>query len=332
MSDYARLDEVIKLIASGRPRVTQKARRRGVPRSAELRRITKLPRRSWTADEIEEAVEVLTEALRTPKGNMRLWPLQAMAIAEVVDNRGGLLPVPAGDGKALISLLSPTLLDDDRPLLLVPAHLREQTKRVVMPTMRRHWRIRDDIRVVGYSELSLAKNATMLEDYDPGCIMADEVHYLKHLKSGRTKRMKRFMKTNEGVPFAGMSGTITQRSLRDYAHILEWTHGCLGSPLPIRYQDLQDWCAALDESVRPGGRMDPGELMVFCEGEETAAQGFRRRLVQTPGIVFSDSTSVTSSLTLRKLDWPAPPAALPHLNKLRRIQWIRKCSRKSCRI
>ena len=315
--DLARIDAVVQLIASGRPKVTQRYRRRGVPRSLELRRINGLARRSWTKDEIDEAVEVLTEELRTPNGNMRLWPLQAQAIAEVVDNRGALLPVPAGDGKALISLLSPTLLDADRPLLLVPAHLREQTKRVVIPEMRRHWRIRDDIRVVGYSELSLAKNADMLERIDPGSIMSDEVHYLKHLKSGRTKRMKRFMKTNPEVVFAGMSGTITQRSLRDYAHIVEWTHGTLLSPLPVRYQDLQDWCSALDESVKEESRLEPGALMLFAEGEETAAQGFRRRLVETPGIVFGDSTSVTTALSLCKKEWPAPPAALPHLTKLR---------------
>lgn len=321
MDNAARLAQLVLLLGNTRTRSRRAqvvVNRRGVPKSSELRRIEQLPRRVWGDDEVEEAVEVLTETLRTPRGTMRLWPLQAQSIAEIVDNRGALLPVPAGDGKALISLLAPSLMPEcARPVLFVPAHLREQTRRVVIPSMRKHWRIRDDIRVIGYSELSLAKNAEMLDEINPEFIAADECHYLKHLKSGRTKRMRRFMRANEHCVFAGMSGTITQRSLHDYAHILGWTHGAAKAPIPMRYTDLCDWASALDERVQEGQRMEAGALTVLCREEETVADGFRRRLVETPGFVFGDSTHVTSTLTLRKLDWPAPPLAKPMLERLR---------------
>lgn len=316
-----RFDQILRLMGGRKPksaRVRAIQRRAGVPRSSELRRITQLRRRRWTDDEIEEAVEVLTETLKTPNGTMRLWPLQAMAIAEIVDNRGALLPIPAGDGKALISILTPTLLDDcERPLIIVPAHLREQTKRDVLPKMRKHWRIRDDIRVIGYSELSLAKNAEMLDELRPEYMALDECHYLKHTKSGRTRRVRRFMREHPDVVVAAMSGTITQRSLHDYSHIVEWTHGKEKSPLPTRHPDLCDWAQALDEHVPDEKRLMPGALQDLCEGEESARDGFKRRLVETPGIVFGDSSKVTSSLVIRKLDWKAPLKAQDALKKLR---------------
>lgn len=314
------LDRLLKLLGDRRPSRKMMAikQERGVSRSSELRRIEQLRRRVWRQEEIDEAVEVLTAALRLPHGQLRLWPLQAMAIAEIVDNRGALLPIPAGDGKAFISILCLTLLDDvSNPLLLVPAHLRKQTNEQVLPLMRKHWRVRDDIEVRGYSELSLAKNAEMLQRRLPGAIILDECHYVRNKQSGRGRRMVRYMKENPGTVVVALSGTITQRSIKDYAHILEWTHGALKTPLPTRYQDLDEWALALDEGLDDDRRVAPGALSVFCAEGESVAKGFQRRLMETPGVVFGDSSQVSCSLTLSKLAWPAPPAAQPLLQQLR---------------
>lgn len=264
--------------------------------SGEFRRIEALPRRDWLK-EIEQYTAPLVNMLKTPEGTMTLRPIQVGALIDTGLYGGSFLPIGVGEGKALISLLAPVVLDAKRPILFVPAALREQTLEQVIPKMSKHWKLHPNLKVIGYSELSLAKNARMLEELNPDLIVGDEIHYLKRKQAGRTKRMVRYLRENDDVKFVGMSGTISNRSLKDWAHIAEW---CLGpyAPIPLRWQELCEWADALDEGVPDESRVAPGALLNFCNEGENARQGFRRRLVETPGVVASAENKLGVSLRI----------------------------------
>ena len=207
-------------------------KKRGVSATGEFRRVQALPRRNWNDADLPELTGLLTEMLRTPGGDMTLWPIQAAALREIHDYRGAFLPIGVGRGKALISLLAPVVLESKRPVLFVPADLREQTNRKVLPEMRLHWKLRPQLKVIGYSELSLAKNARMLWELRPDLIILDECHSVKNPGAGRTRRMRRFMKEFPETVVVAMSGTVSNRSIKDYWHIVFWALKERLTPLP----------------------------------------------------------------------------------------------------
>jgi len=267
-----------------------------VVNSGEFRRIHALPRVDWL-EFVEQYSDALQELLRTSRGGQDLWPIQTAALVSASKYGGAFLPIGVGQGKSLISLLAPVVMDVERPILLVPAALRDQTKKHVLPQAEKHWLLHPNLKIYGYSELSLAKNKTLLDDLKPDLIILDECHYLKRKQAGRTKRMVRYFRDNPTTKCVAMSGTISNRSIKDWAHIAEW---CLGpnSPVPIRWQELCEWADALDEGVNEKAAVHPGVLMRFCEDGENARQGFRRRLVETPGVVASEEDSLGVSLRL----------------------------------
>ena len=273
----------------------------GISRTAEFKRIEALPRRIWQdAPDLNELVTLLTQDLKRPEGSMTLWPVQAAALRDIHDMRGLVGPIPVGEGKALVSLLAPVVLKSKRPLLLVPADVREQTNRKVIPEMRKHWKLHPKLKVMGYSELSQVKNKDFLQTYKPDLIMADEVHSLARMKSARTRRVKRYMSEFEETIFVALSGTITRKGLRDYWHLALWALKPLMCPLPTRFNELQDWADALDADVEEDKRIAPGALKRLCEPGENARQGYMRRFTQTPGVVSMTDNELPFSLRIHQ--------------------------------
>lgn len=276
---------------------------RPVPHSAELRRVLALPRRTWSADEAREMASMLTAELRTPTGTMSLWPTQAIALAEIALQRGAFIPVGVGLGKTLISLLAAVVVDAVRPLLLVPAALRDVTVEHVIPALRAHWRLPEALQIRSYAALSVLSGATLLDDLAPDLVIFDEAHALKARTSARTRRLARYLRAHRDVVVVvAMSGTITQRSIMDYWHLLAWCLGGDRMPLPARYVDVVQWAAAIDE--RHPEPMAPGAL---SELGTPVRSGYRRRLDETPGVVMSSSGALGTSLRLRAM--PVTPSA-----------------------
>lgn len=273
----------------------------GISRTADFRRIEGIPRRRWEdAEDLDELIVNLNDFLRTPEGTMELWPVQAAALRDLHDYRGLVGPIPVGEGKALISLLAPVVLESKRPLLLVPAKVREQTHRKVIPEMRKHWRLHPRLKIMGYSELSLEKNKNFLETYQPDLIIADEAHSLAHKSAGRTKRVVRYMREFQNTIFVPLSGTITRKGLRDYWHMVLWALKPILCPLPLRWNELQDWGDAIDADVPEEKRMAPGALKRFCLPGDNIRQGFMRRFTETPGVVGVKTSNVKASLYLHE--------------------------------
>jgi len=302
---------------------------RAVQHTREVSRILALPRRVWTDDSAATVAAELTAVLRRPHGRMALRPIQGQALLEAGIHGGGFYPIRVGGGKTLLSGLAPYVLDSLRPLILLPAKLVEKTKKEFRVLMA-HWPIPNFIRFCSYELLGRVQAQTLLDQFQPDLIVADEAHKLKNRKAACTKRVDRYMRTHPTTRFIAMSGTITKRSLKDFAHIAAWCLGPNQLPLPLSWTELEDWADALDERTTEGKRIGIGAIRLFMNDEEKAsedqltaarkAQG--RRLIETPAVVASRDKGPNCSLSIEAM-WgdreilmgPAIEAAFEKLRK-----------------
>lgn len=252
----------------------------------------------------------LTPYVRRPGGTWTLRPIQNRALSMALHMRraygkaGLLAPIKVGGGKSLIALLLATVLDCDATLILtIPTAIDTMLaqRREVEP----HFVLKPS-RVVSYDLVS--RRPDLLQQWaarfgDRLVIVADEAHKLRNLDTARTRRVGRFLLSNKGVPFVALTGTPTKQSLRDFAHLGDWSLG-EGSPLPRpNYEsELSSWSSCVDVTGRPGPYEwadiyplfqwadieDPGEW----GGEErstAARRAFNLRFRTAPGVVTSRS-------------------------------------------
>ena len=267
--------------------------------------------------------ERLTVLLRAPRGEQELWPVQAEALYEALlqhkrgPGRTIVGRIGVGGGKTLICLLLPTVLPCRRPIYLVPARLREKTLRQ-LPAIRRHWRVRNDLLVYSYEEVSA--RPTMLADLEADLIVCDEAHALSRLQAARTRRVLRFAREKGAdVLWPELSGTLTRRSVLDYAHLVELALRD-GSFLPRRREELESWARVLDArgaaEASDWGTLRP---LVQMWGEDlerknrSAAdrlslyrEAFERRVRSTPGVVTLSTMSCGASILIRRVDRVCP--------------------------
>lgn len=285
-------------------------RQRGVMATPELGRVLNIPRRIWKEDQdLDKLAADLTDWLKTPSGTMTLRPVQAKAIEELHDHGGLLAPVRVGGGKTLVSMLAPVVLGAERPLLLVPAKLREKTRHEFVQ-LRRHWLFHPKLQLMSYEILSRDGGYELLEKINPDLIVADECHRLAHTTAGCTRKARRWQNEHPETKWALMSGTITTRSLRDYAHLAKWSLKDW-APVPIHGNEVADWADAIDTKVEPNRRLQPGALLGLCNDAEldavakdpgiatdTIRKAYRRRLIETPGVVATDEKALGASLEI----------------------------------
>jgi len=286
----------------------------GVSKTFEFDRILALPRRTIDPKNYTD----LTEKFRKPWSTAKLRPFQSIALAEMARCGGLFGALGVGIGKTLLSLLAGDALKAKRIVLLVPPEVRDQLINIDIPAYSKDWNLPlDRLHIVAYSELSLAHKADILERLKPDLIIADEAHKISRPASARVKRLRRYMKDNPATQFVALSGTMTKRSIKDFAQLIEWALR-KGSPLPIGYRELTEWSDAYD--VVPAGfeaKRAAGALILFCNEGESLRSGFRRRLVETPGVVATVESAVGTSLYLRRVTPDVPPEVKLALAKLR---------------
>lgn len=285
--------------------IAKRQREAGIRETKELLRIAGLPRRRWEDEDVEMLQEEITDWLKTPQGEWTLRAVQAFALAELHDLQGLLGIILVGGGKTLVTYLAPLVLEVQRPVLLVPAGLRDKTHRD-FEMLSKHFVGHHDLEIVSYEKLSRVSGANYLEERQPDLIIADECHKLKNLDAAVTRRVGRYLDDEEPqrAIFCGLSGTITQRSIMDYWHLLRWALGRQKMPLPAKQSEAIQWSRALDEKLRGATRVGTGALRVFVPGageteevkRDRAREGYSRRLVETPGVVATKASDVDASI------------------------------------
>lgn len=295
----------------------------GVQHTPELDRIMMIPRRVALApEEEEERIDLLTNHLRTPGGTMRLRPVQAQALFEAHDYQGLFGPIRVSGGKTLISLLAPIILEAARPMLIVPAALIEKT-RTEARKLAQHWKLPTFLHIVSYQSLGRVSGADTLEKLNPDLIVCDEGHKLKNKRAAVTKRVARFMHDHSSTRMVILTGTISKRSLHDFAHLLVWSLK-LRTPLPRHYNELEAWALALDE--RPNAivpPLPPGAILKLATEEDVgeptqrARTAVRRRINDTPGVVTASGEGCNVSLRVQGHVVPTSPRTVDAFDTLR---------------
>lgn len=295
-----------------------------VQSSQDFKRIRDLPRRTYIATDDFSHLKIENPncqcKLIAPSRNCakELFPVQAQALSEAKRLGGGFDPIGVGHGKTLPDLLVAMVLlkPKQTAVLLVPPMLRNQLLEIDWKFYSQHWKLpnlvskgfhhndRPFIWVLSYSELSNAKKSDILDLVKPDLIIADEAHNLKDPKSARTKRFLRYFQSRPQTMFCCWSGTMTSRSLFDYAHLSN-TALKEGSPTPKHYPTVKEWAAAVDPTDFP---IEPGVLGVFCERGESVRDGFRRRIIETGGVVASSNVDgCEASIILSERALREPP-------------------------
>ncbi len=275
-----------------------------VVESSELERVRNLPRRVLDLENIYDC----TDHFRKEGGTMELYPLQNACLVEacLADGLVGMLAV--GAGKTLVTLLIGSAMSSRMAVLLVPSQLKEQLNREIDELYGKHFNIpMDQIKIISYNELSSVRFATVLELINPDLIVLDEAQHLSR-KSTRQDRFFAFMDDHPACRLVALSGTMTQRSIKDYARIMEYALR-KNSPLPgaaAGRGTLLDWASVLDAGVPDHSRKRPGALKKFCAKGETVREGFRRRLIQTQGVVASGEDELGVSLVVCRKDLDIP--------------------------
>ena len=322
-----------KALASAAPnsRLKKAHKVAGVKHSPEFQRVIELPQREYSDEEVAEIVAQFTEVLKTPLGQMILRAAQAMALLEIGMYKGLLAPIRVGGGKTLISLLAAYVLGAVRPLIVLPANAIEPT-RERQRDLSKHWRIPYWLHYVSYESLGRLSHETFLEDLNPDCIIADEVHMAANPKAGVTRRLKRFIRGDKStglgghdIPVIALSGTLTKRSLKNYAHLADWAlRG--GSPMPRTWADVEQWADVIDErkgenpKEQKKVRYKSGALVWFSGGvddQKAIREGYARHLLGTPGVIGTFDPGPTCSLEVHRVTVPTPRKIFDAYFKLR---------------
>jgi hypothetical protein len=241
-----------------------------------------------------------------PGTSARFRPWQACAVAEAVENDGALLGLPVGAGKTLVTYTVPRMFRSRRPILIVPAALRDKT-RADFASYAGVWRSPNPPpRLVTREELAPENGARLLDTHRPDLILIDEADELANRSSSACRRIDRYILANrsryersdpEWVRVVAMTGTLSRKSLMGYWHLLCWALDDR-APVPLLEGEAVMWAAALDEQSRRGApRPLPGPL---GPTRAAALEWFRKRLLETPGVVIVDGDTCAAPLTVRQ--------------------------------
>ena len=289
----------------------------------DMKRILALPtQRPWMA------TQDYTDEYKTENGEWRFNDVQnefIKALVQAKRNKRGLwCDIEVGGGKSLCSLIAGSVMKSQRILLLVPANLRVQTLKYVIPEQSKHFKIRvDKIKVMSYTALSSSKNASFLDDYNPDLIVCDEAHKLKAIRASRVRRFKQYILKNPNTKCIFMSGSFYKSGIKDITHLMQWALK-EGSPLPIKWMSQLAWSRAVDASVPWHLKYQPGALKLLkSDPSQTYREAIQERIYKTPGVLRSTGAGISVGLEVHKLKLPRIPKEVKEALDTLEELWIR---------
>lgn len=329
----------VDISARFQKRMELAAEREDPAQYAEITRVCRLPMVGPLTPEEHEAfclTNVLADQLAR---GWRLWPIQSDAVLTYEIYGGLFAPIGVGWGKTLISLMIAEKAfrkGRKKSLLLVPASVYPQLVNSNIPWARTKVPLSVPFHYMGgksmperrmiarsgrigcyilpYSMLSTEDTITvdheigLLEAIAAETVIGDEIHYLSNRGARRTKRMLNWMIETQ-PEHCCMSGTITQKSVRDYHHLMKAALG-RNAPLPLSPQLASEWGQVLDaDAFFTDGMTGPIRPLVdwaraHFPGTDFAfdRSGFRKayqlRLVTAPGVVSTGDSEIKTSLVM----------------------------------
>jgi hypothetical protein len=281
-------------------------------------------------DPSEQEIELLSKKTILKGKDFDFFPEQAKAIIQYRKYGGAFCPIPVGFGKTLTMLVIANEAYNrgiTKTIIFVPPATFSQLVKRDIPWARKRvalniafWPIgnmpqtrrsklassgRAGCYILPYSYLQTRDARDLLKNINPGLIICDECHYLKNKKTARTKRLLSYIKKEKPAGVC-LSGTITNKSIKDYHHLISW---CLKdkSPLPREYMTTVLWAAAIDADADPQPTSQPLMRLVSWarstfpdEDIPPSLAGTRRaykcRLVTCPGVVSGTGEQLGISL------------------------------------
>jgi len=255
---------------------------------------------------------------------MRLRDAQNQAIHDASAAKGGVYPIGVGWGKTLISQLIGVGMKAKRPLVLLPAPCEAQFWRDYQE-YGKHFMVHPNIQVLTYSKLQVVSGKDALKTIQPDLIIADEAHNLRNMRSARCQRVHRYLKSQHEagnpVMFVCLSGTLTSKSVNDYAHLTRWALRS-NAPVPKDPNEALAWSMVIDSGTNP----KPEEINHLAPlirayypnqkpTQELARQAFAERFTSTLGVVATrDSSAIGCSLIIPERKVVSPPIIVNALN------------------
>lgn len=263
-----------------------------IPMDADVARVLSLPRRDSMSDqELQQWSSYCRLQETFDDGSpVQLWMDQATAIRDAL-RRGGLFaPMPVGSGKTLITLLLPTLTQAQRPVLIVPANLREKTKRQ-FAIDRRFWRVRLP-KLISYQELGRPDRHDLLDKEQPDLLELDEAQWVRNLDASVTRRVQRYIEKHQPMVVA-LSGTLITDDLRDTHATAVWAlRG--NAPIALTQAIADQWASALSKS---------GSMITNTGALDLLPGGFWSWFRGTEGVAASNGSECGASI---EISWWAP--------------------------
>ncbi len=182
------------------------------------------------------------------------------------------------------------------------------------------------IYIISYSTFSTATGYELIKKIGATAWILDEAHKLSRASAARTKRWITAVREIEeslpadhpGIEVVPLSGTITKKSIADYAHLAQ---AALreASPLPISAAAVGEFSNVIDAGAMTRGDarrefqsllqwgLDRGlkltDSPAHLTHQEIFREAFRFRMNSAPGIIATSDQSVGCSLILR---WREP--------------------------
>jgi len=240
---------------------------------AESIRITSLPFEPEITKQEIEAMSLQYILGPAYASGWRLMPEQANGIKQFLNVNGLFAPIGVGKGKTLLTLvisqIAHSVMKKRKMLLVIPSHLTGQFHKTDLRFYRSKINIsfnviklsgkslaqrrrlaasdKPGLYVMPYSLFSEPDAVDLLESIAPEVVIADEVHCFARPSAARTRRFTQYMKNNTPI-FAALSGTITKKTLKDYAHLAKFALGDM-SFVPRDYMTLNAWSEVLGSSA-----------------------------------------------------------------------------------
>lgn len=298
-------------------------------------RIVKLPSREAFPPNLADK---LTTLLKTPDGTQKLHQIQAEALYELgrtnrFDPQMGMVGrIGLGAGKSLICFLAGSVLKSVPGfVILIPGAHRAKTLRALQQA-RQHWKIRHDILIYSYEELSRRRDllGNLVKKHGRLLVIPDEAHKLSSIDSGRTRQVIQEAVANPDIIWAPLSATLLKFSLKRTGHFYELALRNR-SPLPLSDRTLQAWASVTDTDAGSEGRewvsfrpiydkkggteadwQDPDRRLEACR------KALARHFEDSWGVVTNQEASADCALNIYERDQGCPELIQQALTEMRK--------------